>query len=179
MTPEEYRSEDAVGLLALLRSRAIGIDEVLDAAHARYRVVNPTLNAVARWDVESARSRVAAFSERPLAGLPTLLKDLNTFKTAWPATQGSRTLADRKAGFDSFIVERLERSGASRRAPSALQPSSRRPGPGRSTTPAAADEGSARSKDHLRRPSESQPSVRCARHNLRAAEGESEAACDR
>lgn len=113
MTPEEYRSEDAVGLLALLRSRAIGIDEVLDAAHARYRAVNPTLNAVARWDVESARSRVTAFSERPLAGLPTLLKDLNTFKTGWPATQGSRALADKKAGFDSFIVERLERSGAS------------------------------------------------------------------
>ena len=46
MNPEEYADYDAVGLAALVSSRAVTPGELLDAALARLKRINPSLNAV-------------------------------------------------------------------------------------------------------------------------------------
>ncbi|MGE4252670.1 MAG: amidase [Parvibaculaceae bacterium] len=111
MSPDDYRSFDARGLVALLERREVSLAEIYEAA-ARVAAANSPLKALAWSDFDAALAAACARSATGVfRGLPTLLKDLNTFKTGWPATQGSVALSAGKASFTSYVVERLEAAG--------------------------------------------------------------------
>ena len=79
---------DAVGLVAALQSRRVGIPEVVEAALARTAVVNEQLNAVAYADEEGARRRAADPHGGYFAGVPTFVKD-NVDVAGMPTMQGA------------------------------------------------------------------------------------------
>jgi amidase len=101
--------DDATALLARLTSGEVTSDEVLAAALARIEARNPAVNAVIRTDVETPTTNAG-----PLAGLPTLLKDLGGAIAGRPLYQGSRLLKrlDHRAPDDSPIARRLLDAGA-------------------------------------------------------------------
>jgi len=111
MRAAEYRALSALALAGLLDRGEVSLPEVYAAAAARAAETDARLRALAWADFDAALARAKTQTARPFRGLPTLLKDLNTFKTGWPATQGSAALATNRAGFDSYLVQRLEAGG--------------------------------------------------------------------
>ncbi|WP_206440956.1 hypothetical protein [Streptomyces scabichelini] len=57
---EEYREHDAVGLAALVKSRAVSPVELLQAAIARADAVETTINAIRHRLDDDARAALAA-----------------------------------------------------------------------------------------------------------------------
>ncbi|HKY94779.1 MAG TPA: amidase [Kiloniellales bacterium] len=112
MRPDEYRRTDARGLARLLQRGEVSRREIFEAAALRAEAVQPRLRPLAWSDFEAALAAAEARpAQGPFQGIPTLLKDLSTFKAGWPATNGSAALASNRARFDSIIVERLEAAG--------------------------------------------------------------------
>jgi len=115
----EYASLDATAMADAVRSGRIGASELLEAACARCDAVNPKINAVVMRHDERARAllalRKAGGTERsgPLAGVPFLIKDLNTFLAGTVTTNGSRFFATAKpAQNTSTLIARYEDAGA-------------------------------------------------------------------
>jgi aspartyl-tRNA(Asn)/glutamyl-tRNA(Gln) amidotransferase subunit A len=84
----------------------------------RARRFNPSLNAFLTLDPEAslaqaraADRRIADGAAQPLTGIPVALKDIFCAK-GWPATCGSKILADFVAPYDAHVVERLAAAGA-------------------------------------------------------------------
>jgi amidase len=84
---------DAVGLAATMRAGDITAAEALEAAIARAEAVNGQLNFVASAFYHEARERAGEALGGPLAGVPTLIKDLMPV-TGQPTHYGSRAFAD-------------------------------------------------------------------------------------
>jgi amidase len=101
---------DATALLERLRAREVSPDEVAADAIERIEHRNPPLNAVIRTSFE----RTCAAPDGPLAGVPTLLKDLGGALAGEPLYQGNRLLRriDQRAVDDSPIARRLVDAGA-------------------------------------------------------------------
>jgi amidase len=88
----EYAAQDAVGLAALVSSRQVSAQELLDAAQARLEAVNPRINAVVIPMHEQARERARQPLRGALAGVPFLIKDISQDYAGVPTTAGSRAL---------------------------------------------------------------------------------------
>jgi amidase len=109
---------DATAHLQALDSKRISAVELLDAAVARYNVVNPKINAVVATDFERARSRAAVIddlrmrgeSPGPLAGLPMTIKDCLDVD-GMPASCGVAGLLNRP-GADAVAVAKVRQAGA-------------------------------------------------------------------
>ena len=109
---------DATSHLQALDSKRISAVELLDAAIARYNVVNPKINAVATTDIERARARAAVVDELrmkgespgPLAGLPMTIKDCLDVE-GMPASCGVAALLKRP-GHDAAAVAKARQAGA-------------------------------------------------------------------
>ena len=108
----EYEHYDAIGLAELIRTRELSAVEVAEAAIARIEARNPALNAVIATAFEpgldQARHDVI---DGPLAGVPFVLKDLNTLCEGMPATHGCRAFKDFRPERDSELVSRYRRAG--------------------------------------------------------------------
>lgn len=108
----EYESFDALGLAALVRSGEVSPGELLDAALARAEARDPALNALVHLRPETARRLIAAGPpDGPFRGVPFLLKDLGCEAREFPASNGSKLLADTTYPGDSNIYARLAASG--------------------------------------------------------------------
>ncbi|WP_460794967.1 amidase [Nocardioides pacificus] len=82
---------DAVGLAEALRAGRVSVREVVDAAIARARRVEPELNALAFTDFDHARMLAAVQPDRDgpfLTGVPSLLKD-NVDIAGMPSLHGT------------------------------------------------------------------------------------------
>jgi len=109
---------DATAHLQALDSKRISAVELLDAAIARYNVINPKINAVVAIDMERARSRAAVIDELrmkgespgPLAGLPMTIKDSLDVE-GMPASSGVAALLKRP-GHDAAAVAKARQAGA-------------------------------------------------------------------
>ena len=109
---DEYERYDAIGLAGLIRSGAVSATEVLEASIERIEARNPDLNAVIATRFEHALDEVKrAAPAGPLAGVPFLLKDLNTLFAGLPCTNGSRAFAAFRPARDSELVSRYRRAG--------------------------------------------------------------------
>ncbi|MCC5884199.1 MAG: amidase [Halomonas sp.] len=114
MLIDEYRRYDAMGLAKLIRTRQVSRDEVLEAACLCIERDDPQLNSIVRTRFERARGEAqGVVPDTPLAGAPTLTKDLLTAIAGEPLAFGSAALAEWTAPADSTLVTRLREAGLS------------------------------------------------------------------
>ncbi|MDX1802847.1 MAG: amidase [Alcanivorax sp.] len=113
MNFEEYRQQDATGLAALVASKAVTAEELLELAIARADQVNPALNGLIIPLYEQARQRARGAVSGPLAGVPMLVKDLFQEIQGAPHYQGNKGLreVDFRAEEDSTMVQRWKAAG--------------------------------------------------------------------
>lgn len=91
MNLTEYTALDGVELARLIRRRELAPSEVLELALTRAKEVNPALNVIVYWMEDQAREQLKWLDlEAPLAGVPTLLKDLLQNYAGTPQSQGSQ-----------------------------------------------------------------------------------------
>ncbi|MES3026757.1 MAG: amidase family protein [Pseudomonadota bacterium] len=101
---------DAVAMAQAVRTGKATASELVEAAITRLEKVNPQINAVAYPNYERARKMAAAGVAGPLAGVPTLIKDVAS-QAGLPFTFGSRAYRDRIGVMDAPYVVAVERSG--------------------------------------------------------------------
>ena len=112
MVEDEYDRYDAVGLAGLIASGELAPAELIETAISRIESRNPKLNAVISTCFDAARDSVSrGLPTGPLAGVPYLVKDLNTLLAGVPATNGSRAFSDTIPPSDGVLVSRLKASG--------------------------------------------------------------------
>jgi aspartyl-tRNA(Asn)/glutamyl-tRNA(Gln) amidotransferase subunit A len=115
----EGRGGGAAVLGGRVRRGEVSAREVVEAALARTREVEPRLHAYVAIDADGARRRAEEIDGRvaagedpgPLAGVPLAVKD-NLAVAGRPLTCGSRMLAGYVSPFSATAVERLEAAGA-------------------------------------------------------------------
>jgi amidase len=107
MRHEEYVTYDAVGLAELIREGQVTPEEVIEAANRRIDAVNSQVNAV----VHRISPAAPASETGPFAGVPFLLKDMETWIGGYPATHGSRSLRTWVPYEDSELVRRYRAAG--------------------------------------------------------------------
>ncbi len=103
---------DGIGLAALVRAGELTAAELVEAVIERITALNPQLGAVVAPMYDEAR-RVAAATlpDSPLAGVPTLLKDLAGAYAGAPLRCGSRFYRDQVSPHDSELVRRYRAAG--------------------------------------------------------------------
>lgn len=106
MNVAEYAAHDALGLTALVCSRAVQAQEIASAARAAMDQVNARLNAVVYRDDEAAPG-----ASGPFAGAPFLVKALYCPVAGFPAEEGARALAGRRWSSDSALAKRWRSAG--------------------------------------------------------------------
>jgi len=112
LSADEYDRRDAVGLAALVAVGEVTAAEVVEMGMARIEATERPLNGVVTTCFDDAHRDVGAGpAVGPLAGVPYLVKDLNTWVRGMPATNGSRALADFVPDHDAVLVERLRTAG--------------------------------------------------------------------
>lgn len=118
LSQADYLSLDATAMAEGVRNGALAPEALLRAALERCDQLDPHVNAVVMRHDEIAFARLRARqvngTERQgaLAGVPMLLKDLNTWLAGTVTTNGSRLLADTPpAGANSTLVERYLDAG--------------------------------------------------------------------
>ncbi len=103
---------DALGLAELVRKGEVTGEALLERAIARVEAVNPKINAVVLKHYDLARQQLAQRPPTgPFAGVPFLLKDLNTALAGTVTTDGSRAFADWTATSDSTLPRRAKAAG--------------------------------------------------------------------
>lgn len=109
---EDYRRCDALELAQLVRARKVTQTELLDAALARARAVNPAINAITVDDEAHARTAIAnGLPQGPLTGVPFLLKDLGAMLKGTVTTGSLSYTRNLVARQDSTYVERCRNAG--------------------------------------------------------------------
>lgn len=104
--------QDALGLASLVKAGEVSPAELLEAAIDRAEARDPQFNFMAQRHYEYARATVArGVPDGPLAGVPWLLKDLNTYIEGEPTENGSRLYRGNRATQTSELVRRIERAG--------------------------------------------------------------------
>jgi amidase len=112
---EEVIFKSAIDQAELVRSGAVSARELVEGSLAAIDRLNDELNAVVTRCDERALSEadsVAAGDERPLAGVPLLVKDLGAVTEGVRTTMGMRALGEWVPDFDSATVRRLRGAGA-------------------------------------------------------------------
>lgn len=108
----EYLTHDGVALAGLVRSRQISAAELLEIAAAAADRLNPALNAIIhRMDAAARVEARAVPVDRPLAGVPFLVKDLVQLVRGEPYRAGSRFLGDFTPDHDTEHMARFRRAG--------------------------------------------------------------------
>ncbi|HKT01958.1 MAG TPA: amidase [Rugosimonospora sp.] len=93
MDAGEYAGFDAVGLAGLVAAGKVTAIELLAAAWQRADAVNPAINAIIRWQEDTAAGRARASLVGPFAGVPFLLKDLHQAQAGVPSAGGCQALS--------------------------------------------------------------------------------------
>lgn len=109
-----FDGSDASGLAALVHRNELEPRELVDFAIGRIEARNPQFNAVISQRFDAARNEALTVDRAlPFAGVPLLLKDLNTMMKDEPCYNGARFLKnmDYRADHDSYVVERLRAAG--------------------------------------------------------------------
>jgi amidase len=109
----EYDRLDGVALADLVRRGELSAAEVTEAAIARVAQRNPRLNAVVR-PLEALARDVARRIDptAPFAGVPMLIKDLQSTIAGIPTSHGTRPMQQVLPDHDSEIIVRYRRAGA-------------------------------------------------------------------
>ncbi|WP_223699983.1 amidase [Sutcliffiella deserti] len=108
---QDIRDYDAVGLAELVKNKEVTPLELVDTAISTIKEMNPTINAVITEMFEEART-IATSGDitGPFAGVPFLMKDLESFAEA-PYTAGSKFLKEFICPTDSVLSSRIRKAG--------------------------------------------------------------------
>lgn len=101
---------DATAQAELVRTKQLSALELVDAAIARIEKLEPTVHALASSAFDQARERARMPLHGPLAGVPTLLKDVLSYP-GLPFMIGSRLFASNVAREGSPYTQRLDEAG--------------------------------------------------------------------
>ena len=119
ISPAEYLAMDATDMARAVQKGELSPHALLAAAMARCDAVNPKVNAVnMRHDdyaqaLLKARSASGTANTGALAGVPILIKDLNTYLQGTRTTNGSRLYKDAPpAPHTSTLIDRYQAAGA-------------------------------------------------------------------
>ncbi len=115
LTASEYDALDAWAMAEAVRAGELSGAQLLAAALARYRVVNPLVNAVNMLHEDYARALLngRSASKGALAGVPLLVKDLSTYMQGTSTSHGSRLFRDNPpATLTSTLIARYQAEGA-------------------------------------------------------------------
>ncbi|MCL6262687.1 amidase [Craterilacuibacter sp. RT1T] len=107
----DYLALDATAMAEGVTRGDFSASELLDAALARCDALNGTVNAVVLRHDERARTLAATSPAGALAGVPLLVKDLNTHIAGTVTSNGSRLFAGRISPLTSTLIERWEQAG--------------------------------------------------------------------
>ncbi|MFF7994486.1 amidase [Kitasatospora xanthocidica] len=103
---------DATDQAALVRTGAVGPEDLVTAAISRIERLDPSLNAVITPAFDRAVDQVrAGLPDGPFRGVPYLLKDLATEQAGVRFTEGSAFLRDHVSHRDQELVRRLRAAG--------------------------------------------------------------------
>ncbi|HEX9172968.1 MAG TPA: amidase family protein, partial [Telluria sp.] len=111
----DYLALDASAMADAVRRGRLSGAELMAAAMARCDAVNPRVNAVVMRHDDRVRALLKMGGSRggALAGVPMLIKDLNTYLAGTVTTNGSRLLRDSApAARTSTLVARFEAAGS-------------------------------------------------------------------
>lgn len=108
-----FATRDALAVAELVRSRQIGVREVLDATLARLHEANVELNAITDfYEDELLGKSIAVAGDGPFHGIPFVVKQLMADCAGTPTTVGSRFFAKEPVAVkDSAAVARMRRAG--------------------------------------------------------------------
>lgn len=119
LSAADYQGLDAWAMAEAVRAGSLSGEELLAAALARCALVNPKVAAVNMLHEDYAKAALArqrsagTSTQGALAGVPILIKDLNTYLQGTPTSNGSRLFRDAPpATFTSTLVSRYEQAGA-------------------------------------------------------------------
>lgn len=119
VTPDEYLKMDAWDMATAVRKGELSPENLLAAAMARCDAVNPKVKAVnMRHDAYAdallkARRAQGGSASGVLAGVPILIKDLNTYLEGTPTSNGCRLFKDAPpAPHTSTLIARYQAAGA-------------------------------------------------------------------
>ena len=119
LSASDYQGLDAWAMTKGLQAGDFSAQDLLAAAMARCELVNPKVNAVnMRHDdyaqaLLAARHKAGTQAQGALAGVPFLLKDLNTYLQGTSTSNGSRLFKDAPAAtITSTLIGRYETAGA-------------------------------------------------------------------
>jgi len=109
---KEYAHYDALGLAELIQNHEVQASEVLEAALLKAEQLNPKLNAIIDYFPDEARQAVKTLDiDSTFAGVPMLIKDLDTDVKGHATTHGSRLFKDHRAMDDSELVKKYRHAG--------------------------------------------------------------------
>jgi len=110
----EYSDYDGVGLAELIRKKEISAVDTLDSAIDLIERLNPQLNAVHRSMYHYATESINRNQnmEGIFAGVPMLLKDMDSSLANYPMMQGSNYLKDTVMPYDNYLTRSFRQSGA-------------------------------------------------------------------
>jgi amidase len=119
LSASDYQSMDAWDMSQAIRSGQLSAEDLLAATLARYNQVNPSVNAVNMLHEAYARTLLAqrraagTHNQGALAGVPLLIKDLNTSLQGTITSNGCRLFKDAPpAARTSTLIARYEQAGA-------------------------------------------------------------------
>jgi len=109
---KEYSDYDAIGLAELVQNQDVTASEVLEAALHKAEKLNGKLNAIIDYFPDEARAAVKNTDiDAPFAGVPMLVKDLDSDVKGHATTHGSRLFKTHKAEADCELVKKYRNTG--------------------------------------------------------------------
>ena len=119
LSASDYQGLDAWAMSQAIRSGELQSEDLLAAALARCQAVNPRVKAVNMLHEAYARTLLSqrrsagTQTQGALAGVPVLIKDLNTYLEGTSTSNGCRLFKDAPpAARTSTLISRYERAGA-------------------------------------------------------------------
>jgi amidase len=109
---KEYSNYDALGLADLVHNEDVTTTEILEAALAKAEQYNPRLNAIIDYFPEEACAALKHIrQDSAFAGVPMLIKDLDTDVKGHATTHGSRLFKTHIAADDCDLVKKYRHAG--------------------------------------------------------------------
>ena len=110
----EYTNYDGVGLSELIKKKEISPIDPLDSAIDLIERLNPKLNAVHRTMYHYAFESINRNSDLKgqFAGVPMLLKDMDSSLANYNMMQGSKYLKNTKMNYDNELTRQFRNTGA-------------------------------------------------------------------
>ena len=115
LSDRDYQGLDAWAMSEAVRKGELSGEDLLAAALARCSAVNPKVKAVNMLHEDYARAllKQGGQAQGALAGVPILVKDLNTYLKGTVTSNGSRLFKDAPAAArTSTLISRYEQAGA-------------------------------------------------------------------